>query len=172
MFSAKKKVIVRSIEGAAASGYLPGSGFVTAGADGPVVELLDLEGRLVALPLGQVRTIAFVRDFNLGEADPERLVRSTFLARPRSEGLWVRLQLVDGLVLEGLAALSVGLLDGVLVDRGLHLMPPDTRSNTQRLFVPRSAIAAMQVLGVITTPSRKAAEKKSGVVSGDLPFGD
>jgi hypothetical protein len=32
---------------------------------------------------------------------------------------------------------------------GFLINPPDTRSNTQRIFVPRSALTEMIVLGVI-----------------------
>ena len=119
------------------------------------VELLDLDGRILAIPLKTVRWIAYVRDFNLGDSvDPERLTRRTFLARPRAEGLWLRLSLIGGETLEGLAPLDVSLADGLLEDRGVYLIPPDIRSNTQRLFVPRSSFTGMQVLAVITTPSK------------------
>lgn len=38
----------------------------------------------------------------------------------------------------------------------MYLIPPDIRSNTQRLFVPRAAMTQLQVLGVVTTPSKPA----------------
>jgi hypothetical protein len=44
------------------------------------------------------------------------------------------------------------LLDG----DGLFLIPPDTRSNTQRIFLPRQAVAELDVLAVIKTGSRRA----------------
>ena len=56
--------------------------------------------------------------------------------------------------LEGLAAADVSLLDSLIEDGGLHVAPPDIRSNTQRIFVPRAAIENLQILAVITTPSR------------------
>jgi len=43
----------------------------------------------------------------------------------------------------------------MLNDAGLFLTPPDTRSNTQRIYVPRAAIAELLLLAVITTPSRR-----------------
>ncbi len=60
-----------------------------------------------------------------------------------------------GDVLEGLAPTDIALLDDVLNDAGLHLTPPDTRSNTQRIFVPRTSLTELQLLAVITTPSRR-----------------
>ncbi len=157
MASSRKKVIVRTIASGRPDqlqpGYLPLTGLLS-----PVpntVDLLDLEGRIIPLPFASVRSIAFVRDFNLADKiDPERLTRRTFLARPRAEGLWIRLTLVGGDLLEGLAALDLTLVDGLLDDRGIYLIPPDIRSNTQRLYVPRHSIAALQVLAVITTPSK------------------
>lgn len=152
MPSSRKKVIVRTIDGMVQHGYAPQSGMVSANT---AAELLDLEGRTLTVPLIEVRWIAFVRDFNLGDKlEPERLSRRTFLARPRSEGLWIRLRLAGGELIEGLAALDVSLLDGLLEDRGLYLIPPDVRSNTQRLFVPRSAMVEVQLLAVITNPSK------------------
>jgi hypothetical protein len=38
---------------------------------------------------------------------------------------------------------------------GLLLTPPDTRSNTQRIYIPRQAIQSLEVVGLIGTPSRK-----------------
>ncbi|ADW68549.1 hypothetical protein AciX9_1496 [Granulicella tundricola MP5ACTX9] len=158
MASSRKKVLVRMLDQTIHAGYLPLMGIVSGMETGlPVIELLDLSGRLETLALDEVRHVAYVRDFNLDNAvDPENLVRRTFLARPRTEGLWVRIQFAGGDVLEGLAALDIGLADGLLEDRGVYLIPPDIRSNTQRLFVPRAAMTQLQVLGVVTTPSKPA----------------
>jgi hypothetical protein len=151
MPASRKKAIVRTLTGTLHPGYLPLSGLL----NGEAVELLDLNGRILPVPLKTVRWIAYVRDFNLGDiVDPERLTRRTFLARPRAEGLWVRLTLAGGDTLEGLAPLDVSLVDGLLEDRGVYLIPPDIRSNTQRLFLPRSSFTGVQLLAVITTPSK------------------
>ena len=40
---------------------------------------------------------------------------------------------------------------------GLLLTPPDTRSNTQRVYVPRQAIQTLEVLSLIGAASRKRA---------------
>ncbi len=148
MANSRKKVIVRLLDGALQCGYLPAAGVLDAAGN---VELLDLEARMIALELSAVKHIAYVRDFNLGEADPEKLSRRTFLARPRTEGVWLRLTLVGGEVLEGLAAGDIALADGLIEDGGVFLTPPDVRSNTQRLYIPRSAFTAMQVVAVIGT---------------------
>lgn len=152
MATTPKKVLLRTIAGALHPGYLHSTRIVTPAL---TVELLDLEGRILSIPLADVRTIAWVRDFNLADPDdPERLTRRTFLARPRAEGLWLRMTLLGAPTLEGLAAPDLTLLDTLLADRGLYLMPPDIRSNTQRLFIPHHTILTLQVLAVITTPSK------------------
>jgi hypothetical protein len=161
MSSARKKVIVRRFLGDTLPGYLLPSGFVRNQGTGRVIELLDLSGRVLELPLAEVKHICYVREFNLNDnVNPERLARRTFLARPRTEGLWIRLNFrtpstteVDQL--EGLAPIDATLLNDILNDAGLFLIPPDVRSNTQRIYVPRAAISELQLLAVITTPSRR-----------------
>lgn len=150
--SSRKKVLVRRFTGDVLPGYLPASSFVQSG----TLDLLDLSGRLQPLPLADIKTVCFVRDFNLSDPrDPERLTRRTFLARPRAEGLWLRLTFRSTDILEGLAPIDLTLLDALADDAGIFLTPPDTRSNTQRIYVPRAAIAELQILAVITTPSRR-----------------
>ena len=147
----RKKVIVRMTAGSTIAGYLSLSGIARAGN----VELLDLSGRVLPIPLGDIKTICYVGDFNLNDSvNPERLTRKTFLARPRSEGLWLRIAFPDGDLLEALAPLDRTLLDAIASDGGLFLIPPDIRGNTQRLFVPHAAIQSLQLLAVITTPSK------------------
>jgi hypothetical protein len=57
----------------------------------------------------------------------------------------------DGDELEGLAANDRSLIDGA----GLLLIPPDQRSNTQRIFVPRQAIQSLEVLSLIGAGKRR-----------------
>ncbi len=160
MPNTRKKVIVRRFSGDTIPGYLPHLTFVHNGS----IDLLDLSGRILSLPLSDIKTICFVRDFNLSDtANPERLTRRSFLARPRAEGLWLRLTFRTGDLLEGLAPTDRSLIDALVDDAGLFLTPPDTRSNTQRLYIPRTAITELQLMAVITTPSRRqpAAERPS-----------
>ncbi len=154
-----KKVLVRRFAGDVLAGYLALSGFTRHEPPAThVLELLDLGGRVLPLPLDTIKMVCYVRDFNLADtAAPERLGRRSFLARPRAEGLWLRLTFNGGDTLEGLAAADLSFLMSAVEDHGLHLTPPDIRSNTQRIFVPRSAIAELQVLAVVTTPSRRKA---------------
>jgi hypothetical protein len=167
MASAQKKVVVRRFEGSPAWGYLAQEGF----RQGETVELMAIDGRSNPIRINEIKWIATVRDFNLDDTrEPERLGRKTFRARPRGDGVWLRLRLLDGDTLEGLADLGLGLLDTAIMDGGLFLTPPDARGNTLRLFVPRSALTGMEVLGWVTAPSRKAARAKpirSGLGDGE-----
>lgn len=167
MAAAQKKVIVRQFEGGLAWGYLPQAGF----AQGGVVALMEVDGRARRLELGQIKWVCYVRDFNLDDGvEPERIGRRTFQARPRGDGLWLRLVFRDGEALEGLAGVDLGLLDALVGDGGLFLTPPDLRSNALRIFVPRAAIGGMEVLGMVTAPSKRlAAKKRAGVAAETQP---
>jgi hypothetical protein len=152
MSSSRKKAIFRKFSRDWVAGYLPVSGFVRDGQ----VEMLDLDGKVLALAAADVKWICYVRDFNSGELNnPERLVRKTFAGRPRGDGLFVRARLKDGDLIEGLAANDVSLVGS----DGIFLTPPDLRSNTQRLFIPRGSIEELEVVAVIGAAKRKPVEK-------------
>jgi len=157
MAGSQKKVIVRSFNTPAVSGYMPAYGFL----ESNVIALMDTAGRAILFPINEIKWIAYVRDFNTSDLeDPERIGRRTFPARPRAEGLWLHMTFRDGEVLQGLAPLDLTFLDGIVTDHGLMVTPPDLRSNTQRIYVPRPALAALDLLGVVTSAaSRKAAPK-------------
>jgi len=55
--------------------------------------------------------------------------------------LFVRARLKDGDMVEGLAANDVSLVSS----EGVFLTPPDLRSNTQRLWIPRSSLEELDV---------------------------
>jgi hypothetical protein len=136
MATTHKKVIVRKMGRDSVSGYVAPS-FV---ADGKV-EVMNTAGKVVAIELGEIKGVYFVREFG----DSESLVRKTFTSRPRVEGLWVRLRFRDNEVIEGMMPNDL-LQEGA---EGFSIIPPDPNANTQKIFVPRSALAEMNVLGVI-----------------------
>jgi hypothetical protein len=73
--------------------------------------------------------------------------------------------LTDGEELEGLAANDRSLVDGA----GLLLTPPDTRSNTQRIYVPRSSIQTLEVVSLIGAAGRsRPGSRREGVDQPDL----
>lgn len=164
MAGAQKKVVVRRLDGGLRWGYLPLEGLRTSSDEPRRLKWMGTDGRLQSMELAAVQWVAYVRDFNLNDAvQPERFERRAFLARPRGDGLWVRLTLRGGVVLEGLADAGLALLDVAMEAGGLLLTPPNTRGNLQRLFVPRSAMESMEVLGSISSrkPAAPATPKRS-----------
>jgi len=134
MPSTHKKVVVRKVDRDSINGYVAPAHFVREGK----LELLNTAGNVVAIDL---------REFG----DSESLSRKTFTSRPRTEGLWVRLKFKDNEILEGMMPndLNQASPEGFLIN------PPDLRSNTQRIFVPRSALESLTVLAVIGATRRR-----------------
>jgi hypothetical protein len=153
--SARKPVIVRKFS----RDWYAGFASAAFGQNAPELEILDLSGKVLRIVWGQVKWVCYVRDFpassqNNDQANPERLVTKRFSVRPRTAGLWLRMTLTDGDELEGLAANDLTLIEGA----GLLLTPPDTRSNTQRIYVPRQAIQTMEVVSLIGAAARRRAD--------------
>lgn len=149
MGSARKPVIVRKFSREWYAGYA-GAVF---GQDSPSLEVLDLSGKVLTVAWDSVKWVCYVRDFstNSDQNNPERLLQKKFTVRPRAAGLWLRMTLNDGDELEGIAANDRSLVSG----SGLLVTPPDTRSNTQRIYVPRQAIHSLEVIGLIGATGRK-----------------
>lgn len=148
MSSGRKKAIFRKFSRDWLAGYLPAAGFAREGR----LEMLDLDGKVIELAVGDLKWICYVRDFNSGELNnPERLVRKTFAGRPRGEGLFVRARLKDGDLVEGLAGNDVSLVSS----DGIFLTPPDLRSNTQRIWIPKSSLEELDVVAVIGAAKKK-----------------
>jgi hypothetical protein len=148
MSSGRKKAIFRKFSRDWLAGYLPASGFAHDGR----LEMLDLDGKVIELAVLDLKWICYVRDFNSGELNnPERLVRKTFAGRPRGEGLFVRARLKDGDLVEGLAGNDVTLVSS----DGIFLTPPDLRSNTQRIWIPKSSLEELDVVAVVGAAKKK-----------------
>jgi hypothetical protein len=143
--STHKKVIVELHDRKSFRGYLNPSRL---GQLDPL-DLLTQDGEHQELPLAKIRSVYFVRDFD-DEFEPER---KAFLSRPKLDGLWLRLRFLDGQSLEGVVPND--LLS--LLDNGIQITPPDLNSNTDRIFVPRSALSEVTVLGVVGIARRKPA---------------
>lgn len=154
MASSQKKVIIRLFSDQLHWGYLSQDIALLHN----YVELIDPAAHVTPVLLTDIKWIAYVRDFNLSDKHlPERFDRKRFAARPRAEGLWVRMRLTDAEIVEGLVQMNRTLLDCLADSMGIFVTPPDTRGNTQRLFIPRSAIESIEALGLIQ-PAVKAAK--------------
>jgi hypothetical protein len=152
--STTKKVVVRRFDREALSGYVNPLSFQQPAG----VELMSVGGAVMVVPYVEIHSISFVRDFDSGSSAERR----TFNTRPKMEGLWVSLRFRDGDVTEGVLANNLVLLE----PNGFTIIPPDPYSNTQRVFVPRTALVAVEVLGVVGSPltRRKAKPPAAGQI--------
>jgi hypothetical protein len=143
MPSTHKKVVVRKSDRDSISGFVSPANFVVEGK----LELLNTSGNVVAIDLRDIKAVYFVRDFS----DSDVMSRKTFTTRPRTEGLWVRLKFKDSEVIEGVMPndLAQNPAEGFLIN------PPDLRSNTQRIFVPRASLSSLNVIAVIGSGQRR-----------------
>jgi hypothetical protein len=145
--STTKKALIRRFQRETLAGYLNPVAFLQA--EG--VELLSADGLVTLIPYGQIKTVAFVRDFET----PQDQDRQVFQTRPKMAGLWVSLRFHDGEVMEGI--LPNNLLQ--IEHHGFTVVPPDPYGNRQRVFVPRAAVLAVEVLGVVGSPLKKRRAK-------------
>jgi hypothetical protein len=154
--STSKKVIVLRFDREMVAGYLAPGAFRAE--DG--CEILSPDGAVSILPPADLKAICFVKDWDQPAGWRER---RSFGSRPKMEGLWVKLVFRDADWLEALIPNRIP----ELLDSGLMCTPPDT-GNTQRLFVPRTALSAGEVLGVIGSARRARKEKERP--PGQLPM--
>jgi hypothetical protein len=88
-----------------------------------------------------IKAVFYVNSFD-GDAAHEHL---NFYARaPIVHGIWVRLQFLDGEVMEGMVYNSLR----YLVDPGFFLLPTDPESNNRLVYVQKSWLADHRVLGM------------------------
>jgi hypothetical protein len=142
--SALKKVVVLLLNRRTVRGYLNPVGLGQA----LEIEVLTVEGEQESVRLADIKSVYFVREFK----DPFEPERKTFLSRPKLDGLWVRLRFRDDDSMEGIVANN--LLD--LLDTGVRLTPPDLHGNVLHMFIPRTSLAEMKVLGVVGVARRSA----------------
>jgi len=143
--STHKKVVIVLSDKKPLRGYLNPSRL----GQGDPIDLLTPDGEHEEIPLARVRSIYFVREFS-DNFEPER---KAFLSRPKLDGLWVRLRYSDGEMIEGV--IPNDLL--TMLDNGIQITPPDLNSTTDRIFIPRSALTELTVLGVVGIARRKPA---------------
>ena len=143
-------MIVRRFDRESVSGFVNPFSYLQAQA----IEILKPDGALALLPYPEVRSVAFVKDFEDG-GDARRV----FLTRPKLEGLWVRMVFRDGEVMDGILPNNLLVWEGA----GFTVTPPEPDGNNQKVFVPREALRSIQVLGVVGSPLR-VKKKKVGPV--------
>lgn len=145
--SSNKKAAITRFEREPVTGFVqvPG-GFSSVG-----VEVLTPSGSLIQVPFTEVKAVCFVRDFDSPDSGAPWRRHRGFASRPKTKGLWVRMVFRDGDTVEALLPNNLMLCDPA----GFHAIPPDPTFQLQRIFVPRAALAEVQVLGVIGSPLRR-----------------
>jgi hypothetical protein len=113
------------------------------------LDVLTTTGEHREIPLKDIRAVYFVRDFT-EDYEPER---RAFFSRPKLDGLWLRLKFRDNETLEGVVGNDLL----ALLDSGIQITPPDLNGAAVRIFVPRSALSEVTVLGVVGVARRKPA---------------
>ena len=143
--STHKKVVVVLTNRTTLPGYLNPARLQP---DRPL-DLLTAEGERRTVDMKDVRAVYFVQEFT-GKYEPER---KAFFSRPKLDGLWVRLTFLDRETLEGVVPNDLL----ALLDSGVQITPPDLNGPTVRIYVPRSALAELTVLGVVGVARRQTA---------------
>jgi hypothetical protein len=149
--ASNKKVLLVRFDRASLQGFVQ----TPAGLEGEAIELLRPDGGLVRVPLTDTKLVCFVRDFEGGETWKEN---QAFATRPKTAGLWVRFRFRDGDRLEGLLPNNLLQFEA----SGFSAIPPDPSFQNQRVFIPRLALAGVEVLGVIGSPLRRRTGKPAG----------
>jgi hypothetical protein len=143
--STHKKVVVELLDRKSLRGFLNPARLQ----DTSALDLLTPHGEHEVIPRDKIRAVYFVRDLN-DAFEPDRKI---FLSRPKLEGLWVKIRFLDDGLLEGV--IPNDLLN--LLDQGVQITPPDFNANADRIYVPRTALAELTVLGVVGIAKRRAA---------------
>jgi hypothetical protein len=148
--SARKKVVIRRLDGEVVRGYLDSSNLLKH----KEIELLDREGHLVHISLDIVKGVYFVRDF---EGSPDRETPGAARGHLKLSSMWIRLTFSDGEALEGL--MPANLMD--VEPPGFMVAPADYSSNNLKILVPRRALGTVEVLGLIANGRVRRAYRRA-----------
>lgn len=129
------KVVVRALDGRLFKGFSKAD-FI-----GDEVQLIDAKGNPTKIPLGELKAVFFVRDF---QGKPEYDEVRFFAKEPPRPWLWVRVRFTDGEVLEGRVRNNLSLLD----PKGFYIWTSDEEANHEMAFVVKAALEEFTVLGL------------------------
>lgn len=145
--STNKKVLVARFD----KGPVEGFAQIPEGLTADGLDVLSQSGSVIHVILTDIRAVCFIREFEQGETWQKQ---RTFLSRPKAPGLWVRVKFRDDEQIEGTMQNNLAAEAG-----GFSIVPPDPTFQNQRLFIPREAVTAVEVLGVIGSPLKKRTPK-------------
>lgn len=112
-----------------------------------------MEGSVEVIPYAQLKAVCFVAE--PGHSDLFQTDRF-FARRPRLPGLWTRFTLRDGDRIDGI--LPHNLSDWPR--QGYMATPPRASALRQKMFIPREAIQATELQGVIGVAKEKTKPNK------------
>lgn len=116
------------------------------------IELITLSGNIQTAAYVEFKALCFVAE---GSKPDLFTAHTLFERRPKVPGLWTRFTFRDGDQLDGL--LSHNLLDWP--QAGYLITPPRAGAARQKVFIPRRALAATELRGVVGS-SAPAGRKK------------
>jgi len=92
------------------------------------------------ISIRDVKAIFYVSSF---DGDPDHKELNFHSKAPITHGIWMRVQFLDGEVMEGIVYNSIR----YLVDLGFFMVPTDPDSNNKLVYVVKSQLADHRVLG-------------------------
>jgi hypothetical protein len=102
----------------------------------------SLESDIVEeISAGEVKAVFYVNSF---EGDAKHEILNFHSRAPIIHGIWMRLQFLDGEVMEGIVYNSIR----YLVDPGFFLLPTDPDSNNRLVYVQKNWLADHRILGM------------------------
>lgn len=153
--STSKRVVLYRFDRERLEGIVnPAAYLESPGAEGPErCELISASGTLTPVPYSEVKAVCFVSE----SGDPRLFSFNTaFERRPRTPGLWTRFTFRDGDQLEGI--LSNNLIEWPA--HGYLATPPFVSGLRQRVFIPRTALTATELRGVIGAAGEKKLRRR------------
>jgi hypothetical protein len=93
------------------------------------------------IPAKDVKAVFYVNSF---DGDKEHQILNFHSRAPIIHGIWMRLQFLDGEVMEGIVYNSIR----YLVDPGFFLLPTDPDSNNRLVYVRKNWLADHRILGM------------------------
>ncbi len=142
--STNKKVVVERFEREPLKGFVNPQTWLSA--EG--AELLSTTGSVVLVGFQDLKAVFFVQDL---DAPNTSVAKRIFTTRPKTEGLWLRMLFRDGDYMDGLLANNLLSLDPY----GFSVVPPDPSAKNQRVYVPKTALSDLKVLGVVGSPLKR-----------------
>lgn len=93
------------------------------------------------IPTESAKAVFYVRSF---EGDAQHKEVRFYKRAPLVHGLWIRIEFLDGEVMEGLVDNAVDFI----VDRGFFVRPTDPAGNNRLAYVPKRSLRDCHVLGL------------------------